>query len=453
MKKCLNNQSLKTKQWSLGLALLALGAGGTLVLAQHPVPAPEAGKPGGPVVGLTPEQLRLFDQTKELFTHNFTPEEGLGPTFNAVSCYECHGKPGPVGGEGRDISTTSVVHISKRSGASAGKPLKDVICELRENDVDPLRKFGGPALQKKSITTEFKGKFPPEAKIEPGKVTKEAELVGSRHTGPVYGLGLVDAVPDETFVKLAAEQKQKYPQIAGRVAMQFDPFLKKKRPGRVGYKNQYVDVSGFSAEAMRGELGVSASLLPTVPIAKQEKPYPQSIAKSLPSAPNDKGKVLLSLSYFQKMLAAPPRGKITEEAKLGEKTFDKIHCAVCHTPLMKTASKVEVPDPKSPLPKVSYIEVKALENKSINPYSDFLLHQMGNELADGMPQLGAKGGEWRTTPLWWLSTKKFYLHDGRATTLEAAILAHGGQSASVTESYKKLSAKEKSDLVAFLKSL
>jgi CxxC motif-containing protein (DUF1111 family) len=444
--------SLTTKKWSwlmYGALVLSLGAG-SIGLAKLNDPAP---KLGDPIPGLTPEQLKLFNQTRDNFKHDFTPSEGLGPTFNQRSCYECHGKPGAVGGDGRDTTTTSVTHIGKRIGAKASKPLKDVICELREPDVDRLSQYGGPALKKKSVTKEFAKQFPPGVTVEPGIVPKEADLVGTRHTGPVFGLGLVDAVPDDFFVKLEAEQKKKYPKLAGRVAYQFDPLVDKKRPGRFGYKNQYATVVGFSAEAMRGEMGLSSSLLPYVHLAKQELPYPPALAKHLPPAPNDNGKVIIGLTYFEALLAAPPHGAVTEETKRGEKTFEKLQCAVCHTPSMQTDTKVMVPDPNSPAPKIKWMEVKAMEKQVIRPYADFLLHQMGPELADGMPQLGSKGGEWRTTPLWWLSAKKFYLHDGRAKTIEEAILAHGGQSADATQNFKKLKDSEKKDLMAFLKSI
>jgi CxxC motif-containing protein (DUF1111 family) len=437
--------------WYGAAAVLALGAG-SLVLAA-PKSVGNSVKVGDPIEGLTPEQIKLFNDGKEKFKHEFVPGEGLGPKFNARSCYACHGSPGPVGGEGKDLTTTSVTHIGKRKGANAAKPIKDVICELRENDVDRLERLGGEALQVKSVTGEFPKQFPPDAAVKPSAVPKEAELVGTRHTGPVFGMGLMEAVPDDTIIKLESEQKAKYPKLAGRIALQFDPMIKAKRPGRFGYKNIYATVLGFNADAMRGEMGLSSSLTPNIPLAKMELPYPPSISKLLPPLPNDNGKLLIPLTYFNSLLAPPPRGAITEEVKRGEITFDKLQCGVCHSPLMQTAAKVMVPDPRSSFPKVDLMEIKALENKPVRAYSDFLLHQMGPDLADGIPHLGAKGGEWRTAPLWWLSVKKFYMHDGRAKTLADAILAHGGQSAEVTQNFRKLKDSEKKDLIAFLKSI
>jgi CxxC motif-containing protein (DUF1111 family) len=120
---------------------------------------------------------------------------------------------------------------------------------------------------------------------------------------------------------------------------------------------------------------------------------------------------------------------------------------------MYTSPTVYVVDPDSPVPELRYMEVKALENQEVPAYSDFLLHDMGVGLADGLPQAGAKGGQWRTTPLWGLRLKRFYLHDGRTTKLNEAITAHGGQAQEVTANYAKLPQSDKDDLLAFLKSL
>jgi CxxC motif-containing protein (DUF1111 family) len=453
MKNETNWLTTKKRSWMYGAAILLVGVGSTVVMAA-PKAADNTVKLGDPVPGLTPEQIKLFNDGREKFKKNFTPGEGLGPKFNAPSCYECHGRPGPAGGEGRNLTSTSVTHIGKRMGPNAAKPLKDVICELRENDVDRLEKLGGEALQVKSVTAEFKKQFPAGAEVKPSVVPKEAELVGTRHTGPVYGVGLMEAIPDETILKLEADQKKKCPKMAGRVALQFDPLVKKKRPGRFGYKNIYATVLAFNAEAMRGEMGMSSSLAESkVPLTKAEPPAPTQVAGCLPKGFNDNGKLMLPLTFFEFVLAPPPTGPVTAETKRGEKVFEKLQCGVCHTPVLQTAARVTVPDPASPLPKLNMMEVKALENKPVRLYSDLLLHIMGPELADGIPHLGAKGGEWRTAPLFWLSVKKFYLHDGRAKTLDEAILAHGGQGAEVTQNYKKLKDAEKKDLMSFLKSL
>src|SRR5207249_3489699 len=149
----------------------------------------------------------------------------------------------------------------------------------------------------------------------------------------------------------------------------------------------------------------------------------------------------------------PPRGPITPEVTRGQQVFEKLQCAVCHMPEMHTMPQVFVVDPDSPAPKAQFIEVKGLENQPVRLYSDLLLHFMGPELADGIPPDGAGGGEWRTTPLWGLHLKKFFLHDGRTSSLQEAVLAHGGQGSEARDTYKKLPESEQQDLLSFLKSL
>lgn len=413
----------------------------------------DAGKLGTPIQGLTDEQLRLFHEAKDTFKHEFLPEEGLGPAFNGRSCYECHGQPGAVGGEGRDISTTSVTRIGNRVGMKARLPLDEVISGLTQDDVDRLFDVGGPVLQTKSITREFPGKFPEHIVVEADMIPPRTELTSVRHTGPVFGLGLIDAIPDAAITQRMFQEADMNQNLAGRLAVQSDPFVERLRIGRFGYKAQFPTIMLFNIEAMRTEVGITSYAMPFEKYGDVEKQYPPALRQLLPGQPNDNGSNLVRLTYFQALLAPPPRKPFGEEAKRGEKIFDKLECSVCHAPVMYTAPKVYVPDPRSPAPELRWMEVKALENQPVRAYSDFLLHQMGNGLADGLPQNGAKGGEWRTAPLWWLSAKKFYLHNGQAKTLDAAIRAHGGQAEPVKQSYVNLSGKEKSELMAFLKSL
>ncbi len=437
----------------IAIAVSALVAGGGLVLAQFYTPAPDCGQLGGPIAGLTPEQLRLFYQSKELFKHDFTPEEGLGPVFNGRSCYECHGKPGVAGGEGKDITTTGVIRIGNRIGPLANRPLDEVISQLTQDDVDRMFSAGGPAIQRKSITAEFPEKYPPDVVVETDLVPPNTELISLRHTGPLFGLGLIEAIPDITLTNRMFQEKDMNQRLAGRLAVQNDPLVERLRIGRFGYKAQFPTIMLFNVEAMRTELGVTTYVMPYEKFAMVHRNYPPSLRKYLPAQPNDEGAKMLTLDYYQALLAPPPRGAITEQVKRGEAIFDKLQCSVCHAPVMYTAANVSLPDPRSPVPTVHWMEVKALENQPVRAYSDFLLHQMGRELADGLPQNGAKGGEWRTQPLWWLNTKKFYLHDGRASTIEDAILAHGGQAAEVKENFKKLASADREDLLKFLKSL
>jgi CxxC motif-containing protein (DUF1111 family) len=147
---------------------------------------------------------------------------------------------------------------------------------------------------------------------------------------------------------------------------------------------------------------------------------------------------------FLRLLSPPPRGEITSEVKRGEKLFDTIGCASCHVQTMQTG-------PHS---------INALNEVNAHIYSDLLLHDMGEELADNRPDGSATGREWRTAPLWgtrlvaeFLGGTPFFLHDGRATTLEGAIRAHGGEAQKAKETFFNLSEVNQQAVIAFLESL
>ena len=135
-------------------------------------------------------------------------------------------------------------------------------------------------------------------------------------------------------------------------------------------------------------------------------------------------------------LAPPPQLALTSQAQKGARTFATIGCANCHLPALQTGSNA----------------IAALNNVTFFPFSDFLLHDMG-KLGDGIAQGGARQTEMRTAPLWGVRVLKTFLHDGRATTLSAAILAHDGQGKTASNRFSALSASDKSNLLAFLNSL
>lgn len=436
-------------------AVTAIGASAILI-NQFYVYAPDVGQPGGPVPGLTPEQLKKFYATREVFKKEFTPEEGLGPLFNGKSCWECHGQPGAVGGEGRDVTSTGVVRIGQRRAESpkTKKPLKEVMETHTRADVDLLLHAGGPALQRKSITSEFPNKYPADCQVEITPVPPEADLLSMRHAGPVFGFGLIEAIPDPAILENVMKQTTTHPKLAGRAITHIDPLTEGFRVGRFGWKNQQPNLINFTIEALNIEMGITSYLFNVGKAPAGSVGYLQPcIYKFLPPDPNDKGRLIAQLAYHQALLAPPTRGPVTEQVKRGEKLFQKLDCAVCHVPTMYTSPLVYVVDPDSPVPKFNYMEIEALENKPVHAYSDFLLHKMGLELADGVPQVGANGSEWRTTPLWGLRFKRFYLHDGRTSDLSKAVLAHGGQAQGPRDAFAKLPDSEKEDLLAFLKSL
>jgi CxxC motif-containing protein (DUF1111 family) len=437
--------------------ILAVAAGVSYYFYDQTGYAADAGQFGGPVAGLTPDQVRKFYAAKALFKKEFTMEEGLGPLFNGKSCYECHGQPSFVGAEGRDISSTSIINFSKRVHGSekAQKPLREVIEGLRRIDVDAYLTQGGPTLQRKSLSTENPDKFPFDAQVDFEQIPVDAELQSNRHTPPIFGDGFIDQVSAGDILYNEMRQTSNAPALAGRSVPQIDRFLERPDSGRFGWKDQINNLLNFTATALNTELGITTYVQHTENTPTYLGILPIAFRNVLPrtEGPNDKGKLLVALTYFQSLLAPPPRGPITPQVKKGEEVFTKLQCAVCHIPELRTADEALVPDPDSPIPKINYMRIDAMSKKKFYPYTDLLVHQMGPDLADGIPQEGAKGGEWRTTPLWGLRIKKFLLHDGRTTSLHEAIMAHGGQAESVKKEYAVISKEDRDALHAFLRSL
>ena len=411
---------------------------------------------GQPIDGLSARQLASFNEGKVLFKKKFTVKEGLGPLFNGQSCFECHGQPSDaVGGEGRDNSSTSIVNFARRipSSPTANKPMSEVVEMMGKRDVDFFLEKGGPSLQKRSITTENPDLLPFDIQVEADMIPANADIISPRHSPPLFGDGLIDNIPDGDIIANALKQNIADPKIAGRPISAVDRYTEDPRVGRFGWKNQNVNLFNFTTGAMNIELGLTTYLSATENSSQSFGIFPKEVYQVIPPGPNDKGDILVKLNYFQALLAPPKRGEITEQVKRGEKLFSSMNCAFCHQPSMVTAPNGYVVDPDSPLPNINYLRLEGLSNQKISPYSDFLVHQMGKSLADGIPQEGARGGEWRTTPLWGLRFKKFLLHDGRTRVVHDAIMSHGGQAEKSKEDYSKLPKQEQEDLLAFLNSL
>jgi CxxC motif-containing protein (DUF1111 family) len=203
--------------------------------------------------------------------------------------------------------------------------------------------------------------------------------------------------------------------------------------GRFGWKAQVATLFDFSGDAYLNEMGITN---PDFPLENA----PQGNADALKFNPlptlNDDGEGVILFNDFMTFLGPPPRGRRTDQTDRGGKIFVNIGCANCHTPTLVTGN--------SP--------VEAIANKRFQPFSDFLLHDMGS-LGDGIVQGKARAREMRTPPLWGLNARPLFLHDGRARTPEAAILAHRGQGESARNRFSRLDFRERQALIAFLRSL
>lgn len=374
--------------------------------AQLPPPPPV----GGPLPGLTAAENQRFTAGRNEFLQNEQVQTGLGPIFNGTSCVQCHGAGAPGG-----ASPGLGVSIVTRIGGMVNGVYSD------------LENVGGALIQARSLR-ELLANYP----VGPEFVPAQANFTSRRQTTPVFGMGLVEAIPAATILARQDPTDVNRDGISGRANMVFNPETRLTEVGRFGWKAQHSSIHLFAGDAYLNEMGITNPSFPTES-RPQGQPLPPG-ADRVPD-PEDIGGVAVNrLTDFMRFLAAPPEGT---GSTVGRNLFTTLSCASCHTPTMMTG-----PNPSL-----------ALANKAVNLYSDLLLHDMGPGLADGIRQGQATGTEWRTAPLWGLRFRRLFLHDGRATTIDAAIRLHGGEAAGSVSRYNALSATDRAALLNFLSNL
>ncbi len=377
--------------------------------APPPAPPPAVTPAAGDALtGLTAAQRTAFADGLADFKSVEEVADGLGPVFNERSCAACHTTPAVGGG-----STRTVTRFSRRVNGV----------------FDPLTALGGSLMQDHalSLADGVSHAFTPES------VPAIATIVVQRRTTPLFGLGLVDATPDADFLALAQLQASRGDGVVGRASVVDNIRAGMKTVGKFGWKAQVPTLFQFSGDAYLNEMGITTPDFPN-----ENCPQGNCAELSFNPAPgiNDDGSGPVLLTNFMTLLAAPPRAAQTPDASAGEATFDRIGCTACHVATMHTGANANA----------------ALDHKTYHPYSDFLLHDMGS-LGDDLEMGSATGREMRTTPLWGLRFVTRYLHDGRATTLDQAILAHEGQGSGARDRFAALPAAVKSKLMTFLQSL
>lgn len=387
--------------FTLHAAVLALSS---IASAQSPPPPPPGF--GVPLPGLTPGQLAAFNDGRIEFSDVERPQDGLGPIFNRDSCVACHG--GPAIGGSSNINTTRFGRVT------AGV-------------FDPLESLGGSLLQERAISPNGLEKVPAQANVR-----------ALRQTTPLYGFGLIEAIPDATI--LAGVRTKAVNGVLGKASMVKDVASGNMRVGRFGWKAQQATLLAFAADAYVNEMGITNRLFPNENAPNGNVALLQQLDKV--KDPEDQvdprtGKAGIDkLADFMRLLAPPPAQSVTASNAFGAKFFLGVGCTACHTPMMTTGS--------SP--------VAALNSKSVLLYSDLLLHDMGS-LGDGIVQGAAGAREMRTAPLWGIKASAPYLHDGRAMTLDDAIKAHDGEGKSARDKYLMLTPDQQKLLIDFLNSI
>jgi len=338
-------------------------------------------------------------------------EEGLGPAFNGTSCAACHNVPA-VGGAG----TVAELRAARRN---------------ERGEFESLDQSG-------SGETLFQMFSVPSHGCQP-IVPAEANVIARRVAIPLFGAGLVEAIPDETIRALEDPFDRNGDEVSGRAAIVVDVATGERRVGRFGWKAQHATLFTFGADAYRNEMGITNDVFSSelALAVTQDRmricdpfPDPEDVVD-----PRTRRRGIDNFASFMKFLAPLDRGAIDDAARAGERVFSAIGCANCHVPTLTTD-----------------VSANPLFNRKVVPlFSDLLLHDIGT--GDGIKQGAAEPDEIRTPALWGVRFRRPLLHDGTVPTIEAAILRHAREAELARRGFERLTDAERAALLAFLRSL
>ncbi len=383
-----------------------------------------------------------------------TGRDGLGPMYNALGCSGCHLKDGrgraPIGNEG---VTGFLFRLSLPGTDAHGGPLPDPTYggQFQNLAIPGVSSEGNFTISYQTIAGNYEdgttytlqdpvynlnGSFGPLTSL----------LTSPRVAPQMCGLGLLETIRENEVTALADENDANGDGISGKANYVWNYKTQQVELGRFGWKANQPDLFQQTAGAFNGDIGITSSLFPS--------DHCTSAQMDCMNAPNgnDSGYSyelsdyqLDRVVYYSSTLAVPGRRNAKNADVLaGKKLFAEAGCANCHVPSFTTGTNNNI---------------AVLSNQKIFPYTDLLLHDMGEGLADNRPDYLATGKEWRTPPLWGIGMfytvngHTNYLHDGRAQNLEEAILWHGGEGESAKENFRKMSSDQRHKLILFLKSL
>jgi CxxC motif-containing protein (DUF1111 family) len=384
-------------------ATIALGCGPLLTEAPD-----DANLFDAPLPGLTSTERAVFARGDAEFSRRFATADGLGPIFNNVSCASCHS------GDGRGRVENALLRIGSATDGF-------------------LRHLGGPQIQDRAIPGA-------EPELLPAGVP-----VSVRLPPPVFGAGLIEAIPDWLILDLADPNDANGDGISGRPNWVAPPeYLgSATQLGRFGRKAQTSSLLEQVVEAYHQDMGITTDQHPT----ENRNPratVPSDAADHVPDPEVSSATVGAVIGYLR-TLAPPAPGAQTTQREQGKQLFGSLGCAACHVPELRTGAGPTT--------------IVALTSVPVPLYSDLLLHDMGEGLADNRPDGSASGREWRTAPLWglrlmreFLNGDAFLLHDGRARSVQEAILLHGGEAKRARDAFAALADGPRRALLDFVES-
>ena len=370
---------------------------------------------------------------------------GLGPLFNNNSCINCHvsdGRGNPPF-EGEQFESMLIrISVSGNDIHNGPNSVPGFGTQLQTQALVGYEPEGSIQLN----YSEISGTYPdgetytlrkPDYIITgrvPGGV-----LTSPRVAPFVIGLGLLEAIPEETILSNADENDINQDGVSGRPNYVWDYASNKIELGRFGWKANTPTLIQQAASAYNNDMGITSPLFP------MENCYSSGQCDSTNDDPEVSQEILNDVEAYVQTLGVPARRNYDDETvKLGKSLFKQVGCNSCHISEFTTGTFTKVPE---------------LSNQKIHPYTDLLLHDMGDELADNRPDFEATGSEWRTPPLWGIGLVQvvnghtFFMHDGRARNLEEAILWHFGEGENSREKFMNLTKSQREALIKYLQSL
>jgi CxxC motif-containing protein (DUF1111 family) len=387
-----------------------------------------------------------------IFNRNWVPapaspqgSEGLGPTYNAISCSTCHDNRGTPPKKDGQRFVGLILRLSVPGAAAHGQPAPD---PTYGDQIQPYGIRGVPGEgTPRVVYVEAAGAYADGEAFSLRRPTYTIEalafgplapgaMISPRLAPQTVGLGLLQAIDESTILGFAAE-------TGGKPNRVWDERAQKTAIGRFGWKAGVPSLEQQVASALRNDIGITSSIFPA-----ENCPRVQTACGRAPpslSQPELEPVRKHAIEVHTYGLAVPVRRAIDDpETRRGEALFTQAGCAKCHVPVMTTGTLADWPE---------------LSRQTIRPFTDLLLHDMGPDLADGRPEFLASGSEWRTPPLWSLGLVRaldgdlFLLHDGRARDFAEAILWHGGQAQAAREAFRAMSRRDRAAILAFLGSL
>lgn len=421
-----------------------------------------------PAPTLTNEERRTFEVGDSFFTQNWVTapastdaRDGLGPMFNAQACSSCHlhdGRGVPASTGTGELGLLLRLSLPGTNAVGGPNPHPVYGDQLQDRAV-----VGVPAEGEIVITyaeeagtyadgTDYSLRVPTYRIDAPAYGPLDTDdgsglMISPRLAPQVIGMGLLEAIPEADLRANVDADDTDGDGISGRANEVWNPATEQIELGRFGWKANAPTVEAQAAGAFLGDMGITSSLNPNescTPTQVDCSAAPGGEQGDEPEVPDDR---LGDVTFYTRTLAVPAaRDTDTDAVQRGAAAFADLGCASCHVDTFTTGP-------------MDVVGVEALSDQTIHPYTDLLLHDMGEGLADGRPDFEATGTEWRTPPLWGLGLiedvngGRFLLHDGRARTIEEAILWHGGEGAAAMEAFRTADADVRADLLSFLEAL